>query len=203
MKVIGKCRTKRITFASDLSSDSSPCRRVVRGNACSGNTAAHTAPLPTAALRQCLIGTFLHRQRFSDVQCFCAPCRFPCFPVAAQWAQRKPPFDSVSMERSWGKSSQKLLLCVTVEACQVGDYRSYRLMHSAPAPAHTPAQPDHRRQPMRWTPLWTIAKVIPRLISGSGCRSLTCRIQQRKQHPMRWGPFRMISLAECKPLQHG
>ena len=176
---------------------------MVRGNACSGNTAAHTAPLPTAALRQCLIGTFLHRQRFSDVQCFCAPCRFPCFPVAAQWAQRKPPFDSVSMERSWGKSSQKLLRCITVEACQVGDYRSYRLMHSAPAPAHTPAQPDHRRQPMRWTPLWTIAKVIPRLISGSGCRSLTCRIQQRKQHPMRWGPFRMISLAECKPLQHG
>ena len=42
-----------------------------------------------------------------------------------------------------------------------------------------------------------------RLISGSGCRSLTCRIQQRKQHPMRWAPFRMISLAECKPLRHG
>ena len=167
MKVIGKCRTKRITFASDLSSDSSPCRRVVRGNACSGNTAAHTAPSPAAALRQCLIGTFLHRQRFSDVQCFCAPCRFPCFPVAAQWAQRKPPFDSVSMERSWGKSSQKLLLCVTVEACQVGDYRSYyRLMHSAPAPAHTPAQPDHRRQPMRWTPLRTIAEVTPVLYTA-------------------------------------
>ncbi|MCS2304090.1 hypothetical protein NXX39_11135 [Bacteroides ovatus] len=36
----------------------------------------------------------------------------------------------------------------------MGDYRSYyRLMHSAPAPAHTPAQPDHRRQPMRWKPL--------------------------------------------------
>ena len=203
MKVIGKCRTKRITFASDLSSDSSPCRRVVRGNACSGNTAAHTAPSPAAALRQCLIAIFLHRQRFSDVQCFCAPCRFPCFPVAVGLAQGKPPSDSVSMEHSWGKSPQKLLRCITVEACQVGDYRSYRLMHSAPAPAHTPAQPDHRRQPMRWTPLRTIAKVIPRLISGSGCRSLTCRIQQRKQHPMRWGPFRMISLAECKPLQHG
>ena len=42
-----------------------------------------------------------------------------------------------------------------------------------------------------------------RLISGSGCRSLTCRIQQRKQHPMRWAPFRMISLAECNPLRHG
>ena len=176
---------------------------MVRGNACSGNTAAHTAPSPAAALRQCLIAIFLHRQRFSDGQCFCAPCRFPCFPVATQWAQRKPPSDSVSMEHSWGKSPQKLLRCITVEACQVGDYRSYRLMHSAPAPAHTPAQPDHRRQPMRWTPLRTIAKVIPRLISGSGCRSLTCRIQQRKQHPMRWGPFRMISLAECKPLQHG
>ena len=26
------------------------------------------------------------------------PCRFPCFPVATQWAQRKPPSDSVSME---------------------------------------------------------------------------------------------------------
>ncbi|KAA4565207.1 hypothetical protein F3B51_08905 [Bacteroides ovatus] len=53
-----------------------------------------------------------------------------------------------------GKSPQKLLRCITVEACQVGDYRSYyRLMHSAPAPAHTPAQPDHRRQPMRWKPL--------------------------------------------------
>ncbi|WP_229087721.1 hypothetical protein [Bacteroides congonensis] len=50
------------------------------------------------------------------------------------------------MKRSWGKSSQKLLLYVTVEACKVGDYRSYyRLMYSAPAPAHTPAQPDHRR----------------------------------------------------------
>ena len=154
MKVIGKCRTKRITFASDLSSDCSPCRRVVRGNACSGNTAAHTAPSPAAALRQCLIAIFLHRQRFSDVQCFCAPCRFPCFPVAAQWAQRKPPFDSVSMERSWGKSSQKLLLCVTVEAGKVGDYGSYyRLTHTAPASAHTPAQPDYKRQPMRWKPL--------------------------------------------------
>ena len=143
---MGKCRIKWITFASGLSSDYSPCRRVVRGNACSGNTAAHTAPLPAAALRQCLIGTFLHRQRLSDVPCFCAPCRFPCFPVAAQWAQRKPPSDSVSMKRSWGKSSQKLLLYVTVEACKVGDYRSYyRLMYSAPAPAHTPAQPDHRR----------------------------------------------------------
>ena len=127
---------------------------MVRGNACSGNTAAHTAPLPTAALRQCLIAIFLHRQRFSDVQCFCAPCRFPCFPVAAQWAQRKPPFDSVSMERSWGKSSQKLLLCVTVEAGKVGDYGSYyRLTHTAPASAHTPAQPDYKRQPMRWKPL--------------------------------------------------
>ena len=141
---------------------------MVRGNACSGNTAAHTTPSPAAALRQCLIAIFLHRQRFSDVQCFCAPCRFPCFPVAVGLAQRKPPSDSVSMEHSWGKSPQKLLLCILVEACQVGDYRSYY-----------------------------------RLIYGSGCRSLTCRIQQRKQHPMRWGPFRMISLAECKPLRHG
>ncbi|RGI95603.1 hypothetical protein DXD80_16100 [Bacteroides xylanisolvens] len=61
-----------------------------------------------------------------------------------------------------GKVSLKLLRCIIVEACQVGDYRSYyRLMHSAPAPAHTPAQPDHRRQPMRWTPLRTIAEVTP------------------------------------------
>ena len=46
----------------------------------------------------------------------------------------------------------------------MGDYRSYyRLMHSAPAPAHTPAQPDHRRQPMRWTPVRTIAEVTPGL----------------------------------------
>ena len=67
-----------------------------------------------------------------------------------------------------GKVSLKLLRCIIVEACQVGDYRSYY-----------------------------------RLISGSGCRSLTCRIQQRKQHPMRWAPFRMISLAECKPMRHG
>ncbi|WP_417008368.1 hypothetical protein [Bacteroides congonensis] len=101
---MGKCRIKWITFASGLSSDYSPCRRVVRGNACSGNTAAHTAPLPAAALLQCLTGTFRPRQRFSDVQCFCAPCRFPCCPVAIQWAQRKPPSDSVSMEHSWGKS---------------------------------------------------------------------------------------------------
>ena len=67
-----------------------------------------------------------------------------------------------------GKVSLKLLRRIIVEACQVGDYRSYS-----------------------------------RLISGSGCLSLTCRIQQRKQHPMRWAPFRMISLAECKPLRHG
>ncbi|MCS2304089.1 hypothetical protein NXX23_19965 [Bacteroides ovatus] len=46
---MGKCRTKRITFASGLSSDCSPCRRVVRGNACSGNTAAHTAPVPRSS----------------------------------------------------------------------------------------------------------------------------------------------------------
>ena len=64
--------------------------------------------------------------------------------------------------RFLGKVSLKLLRCIIVEACQVGDYRSYyRLMHSAPAPAHTPAQPDHRRQPMRWTPLRTIAEVTP------------------------------------------
>ena len=67
-----------------------------------------------------------------------------------------------------GKVSLKLLRCIIVEACQVGDYRSYY-----------------------------------RLLSGPGCRSLTCRIQQRKQHPMRWAPFRMISLAECNPLRHG
>ena len=194
---MGKCRTKRITFASGLSSDCSPCRRVVRGNACSGNTAAHTAPSPAAALRQCLIAIFLHRQRFSDGRCFCAPCRFPCFPVAVGLAQRKPPSDSVSMERSGGKSSQKLLLCVTVEAGKVGDYGSYyRLTHTAPASAHTPAA-------YAVDTLADDSRSYSRLISGSGCRSLTCRIQQRKQHPMRWGPFRMISLAECKPLRHG
>ena len=70
--------------------------------------------------------------------------------------------------RFLGKVSLKLLRCIIVEACQVGDYRSYY-----------------------------------RLISGSGCRSLTCRIQQRKQHPMRWALFRMISLAESKPLRNG
>ena len=96
---------------------------MVRGNACSGNTAAHTAPLPTAALRQCLIGTFLHRQRFSDVQCFCAPCRFPCFPVAVGLAQRKPPFGGDTKEVQLGTFP--------------GSY--FRLVHSAPAPAHTPA----------------------------------------------------------------
>ena len=53
--------------------------------------------------------------------------------------ERKPPSDSVSMEHSWGKSPQKLLRCITVEACQVGDYGSYyRLTHTAPASAHTP-----------------------------------------------------------------
>ena len=138
---MGKCRTKRITFASGLSSDCSPCRRVVRGNACSGNTAAHTAPSPAAALRQCLIAIFLHRQRFSDVQCFCAPCRFPCFPVAVGLAQRKPPSSSDFKERSWGKVSWKLLQCITVEAYKVGDYESYfRLTHSAPAAAPSLAE---------------------------------------------------------------
>ena len=141
VKVIGKCRTKRITFASGLSSDCSPCRRVVRGNACSGNTAAHTAPSPAAALRQCLIAIFLHRQRFSDGRCFCAPCRFPCFPVAVGLAQRKPPSSSDFKERSWGKVSWKLLQCITVEAYKVGDYESYfHLTHSAPAAAPSLAE---------------------------------------------------------------
>ena len=55
-----------------------------------------------------------------------------------------------------GKVSLKLLRRIIVEACQVGDYRSYFLLtHTAPAPAHTPAQP------MRWTPLRTIAEVTP------------------------------------------
>ncbi|MDB0695643.1 hypothetical protein DW785_02565 [Bacteroides xylanisolvens] len=58
------------------------------------------------------------------------------------------------MEHSWGKSPQKLLRCITVEACQVGDYRSYFLLtHTASAPAHTPAKPDYKRQPMRRKPL--------------------------------------------------
>ena len=53
-----------------------------------------------------------------------------------------------------GKVSLKLLRRIIVEACQVGDYRSYFLLtHTAPAPAHTPAQPDYKRQPMRWKPL--------------------------------------------------
>ena len=191
-----KCRSKRNTFACGFSSDCSPQRSHIRA------PPFRTAPPCVCTARPAFIGTYLHRHCFSEGRCpFTVP--LPLLSVAAGLAQGKPPSDSVSMEHSWGKSPQKLLRCITVEACQVGDYRSYRLMHSAPAPAHTPAQPDHRRQPMRWTPLWTIAKVIPRLISGSGCRSLTCRIQQRKQHPMRWGPFRMISLAECKPLQHG
>lgn len=53
-----------------------------------------------------------------------------------------------------GKVSWKLLQCITVEAGKVGDYGSYyRLTHTAPAPAHTPAQPDYKRQPMWWQPL--------------------------------------------------
>ena len=39
-------------------------------------------------------------------------------------------------------------------------------MYSAPAPAHTPAKPDYRRQPMRWKPLRTIAEVTPVLYSA-------------------------------------
>ena len=133
-----------------------------RSATASGRSLTGLHPMRSPCSSSVTTGILLHCQRLSVGQYFCAPCRFPCFPVAAQWAQRKPPFDSVSMERSWGKSSQKLLLCVTVEACQVGDYRSYFLLtHTAPAPAHTPAQPDHRRQPMRWTPLRTIAEVTP------------------------------------------
>ena len=41
--------------------------------------------------------------------------------------------------RFLGKVSLKLLRCIIVEACQVGDYGSYyRLTHTAPASAHTP-----------------------------------------------------------------
>ena len=101
---MGKCRTKRITFASGLSSDCSPCRRVVRGNACSGNTAAHTAPSPAAALRQCLIGTFLHRQCIWEGQCFTRRASWwdEARLIAAQ-SPTKPPSDSVSKERCFGK----------------------------------------------------------------------------------------------------
>ena len=127
---------------------------VPRSAAASGRRLTGQHPHAPALLRQCLTGTFLHRQHFSEGQRFCAPCRFLCFPVAIQWAQRKPPSDSVSMEHSWGKSPQKSLLCITVEAYKVGDYESYyRLMYSAPAPAHTPAKPDYKRQPMRWYPM--------------------------------------------------
>ena len=108
-----KGRAKRIAFARGLSSDCSPCRRVVRGNACSGNTAAHTAPLPAAALRQCLVAIFLNRQRFIGCSVFYSPCRFPCFPVATQWAQRKPPSGSGFKEHSYGS---------LFEVTPVGDY---------------------------------------------------------------------------------
>ena len=111
-----------------------------RSAAASGRRLTGQHPHAPALLRQCLTGTFLHRQRFSEGQHFCAPCRFLCFPVAVGLAQGKPPSDSVSMEHSWGKSPQKLLRCIIVEACQVGDYRSYFLLtHTASAPAHTPA----------------------------------------------------------------
>ena len=176
---------------------------MVRGNACSGNTAAHTAPLPTAALRQCLIGTFLHRQRFSDVQCFCAPCRFPCFPVAVGLAQRKPPYGSVSMGDSW-ESFFKVTPVYNSRGLPSGG-----LQKLLPPDAFSSGSRPHPGTAGPQATAYAVdtladdSRSYSRLISGSGCRSLTCRIQQRKQHPMRWGPFRMISLAECKPLRHG
>ena len=133
-----------------------------RSAAASGRRLTGRHPHASALLRQCLNRKGAPPAAFFGRAVFLCTVPLPLLSVVIRLAQRKPPSDSVSMEHSWGKSSQKLLLCVTVEAGKVGDYGSYyRLTHTAPAPAHTPAQPDHRRQPMRWTPLRTIAEVTP------------------------------------------
>ena len=72
-----------------LLSDCSPCRRVVRGNACSGNTAAHTAPLPAAALRQCLAAIFLPPSAFLGRAAFLCTVPLPLLSVAVGLAQGK------------------------------------------------------------------------------------------------------------------
>ncbi len=129
----------------------------------------YSAP-PPRRLRQCLNRKGAPPAAFFGRAVFLCTVPLPLLSVVIRLAQRKPPSSSDFKERSWGKVSWKLLQCITVEAYKVGDYESYfRLTHSAPAAA---------------------PKVIPRLISGSGCRSLTCRIQQRKHQPMRWQSLR-------------
>ena len=112
-----------------------------RRAAASGAQPFRTAhPHASALLRQCLIGTFFHRQRLSDGRCF-ASVPLSLLSVATQLAQRKPPSSSDFKERSWGKVSWKLLQCITVEAYKVGDYESYfHLTHSAPAAAPSLAE---------------------------------------------------------------
>ena len=102
-----------------------------------------------------------------------------------------------------GKSPKKLLLCITVEAGKVGDYRSYyRLMYSASAPAHTPAQPDYKRQPMRWYPLRMITKATLVLYPAPAAASSLAEYSKGEQYPMQCKPLRsgipcgMVSLAE-------
>ncbi|MCS2304096.1 hypothetical protein NXX23_20000 [Bacteroides ovatus] len=103
-----------------------------------------------------------------------------------------------------GKVSLKLLRRIIVEACQVGG-----LQKLLPPDAYGSGSRPHPGTAGPQATAYAVdtladdSRSYSRLISGSGCRSLTCRIQQRKQHPMRWAPFRMISLAECKPLRHG
>ena len=92
-----------------------------------------------------------------------------------------------------GKSPKKLLLCITVEAGKVGDYRSYyRLMYSASAPAHTPAQLDYKRQPMRWYPLRMITKATLVLYPAPAAASSLAEYSKGEQYPM-----------QCKPLRNG
>ena len=139
-----------------------------RSATASGRSLTGLHPMRSPCSSSVTTGILLHCQRLSVGQYFRAPCRFPCFPRSHPIGAKKAALRQCFYGTFLGKVSLKLLRCIIVEACQVGDYRSYY-----------------------------------RLISGSGCRSLTCRIQQRKQHPMRWAPFRMISLAECNPLRHG
>ncbi|WP_225739865.1 hypothetical protein [Bacteroides xylanisolvens] len=75
------------------------------------------------------------------------------------------------MERSWGKASQKLLLCVTVEAGTVGDYGSYYRRRIRSGFRSHPAQPDYKRQPSggkplrRVSPAERVTAVMPSAVS--------------------------------------
>ena len=94
-----------------------------RSATASGRSLTGLHPMRSPCSSSVTTGILLHCQRLSVGQYFCAPCRFPCFPVAAQWAQRKPPFGGDTKEVQLGTFP--------------GSY--FRLVHSAPAPAHTPA----------------------------------------------------------------